>query len=86
MTVTPSTERIVTGPGLRARIRRATWIPAVATAVILFVLGGVLSPGYATWQNLNDILAVAAILAIAAAGQTLVIIAVTSESTCPSVR
>lgn len=75
MTVTPSTERIVTGPGLRARIRRATWIPAVATAVILFVSGGVLSPGYATWQNLNDILAVAAILAIAAAGQTLVIIA-----------
>ncbi|MDI9894584.1 ABC transporter permease [Rhodococcus sp. IEGM 1381] len=75
MTAPALTEPTVTGLGMKARIRKATWIPAVATAVILFVLGGFLSPGYATWQNLNDILAVAAILAIAAAGQTLVIIA-----------
>lgn len=75
MTAPALTEPTVTGLGMKARIRKATWIPAVATAVILFVLGGFLSPGYATWQNLNDILAVAAILAIAAAGQTLVIVA-----------
>ncbi|OZC73589.1 hypothetical protein CH251_13680 [Rhodococcus sp. 06-462-5] len=61
-------------PTARTRLRRAAWLPAVATSVLLFVLGGVLSPGYATWENLNDIVAVAAILAIAAAGQTLVII------------
>jgi ribose transport system permease protein len=58
-----------------ARLRRAAWLPAVATSVVLFILGGILSPGYATWSNLNGILATVSILAIAAAGQTLVIIA-----------
>jgi len=44
------------------------------TAVILLVVGQVLSPGFASWNGLNQVLAAAAILAIASCGQTLVMI------------
>lgn len=55
-------------------LRRAPWLPALVAAIFLLVLGGVLSPGYASWGNLNQILAAAAILMFASAGQTFVMI------------
>lgn len=55
-------------------LRRAPWLPAMLAAILLLILGGLLSPGYATWGNLNQIVAAAAILMFASAGQTFVMI------------
>jgi ribose transport system permease protein len=55
-------------------IQRASWLPAAVTSLVLLLAGGILSPGYASWGNLNQILAGASILMFAAAGQTLVMI------------
>lgn len=55
-------------------LRRAQWLPALFAAVLLLILGGILSPGYASWNNINQILAAAAILMFASAGQTFVMI------------
>ncbi len=55
-------------------LRRAPWLPALIAAILLLALGGVLSPGYASWGNLNQILAAASILMFASAGQTFVMI------------
>lgn len=57
------------------RLRTASWLPAVVTSVVLIAVGGLVSPGYASWANINEIVATAAILALASCGQTLVMIA-----------
>jgi ribose transport system permease protein len=62
------------GTGIWKRITGARWAPALAASLVLLGLGGSLKPGYVTWDNLNQILAVASILTIASAGQTLVMI------------
>ena len=59
---------------LRAVSQSRPWLPALVTAVILLVVGQVLSSGFASWNGLNQVLAAAAILAIASCGQTLVMI------------
>ena len=48
-------------------------LPAIGACILFFVLGEILSPGYLSSKNINNILASGAILALAAAGQTLVI-------------
>ncbi len=63
-----------TGFSFLRRAATTSWLPALFASVLLFALGGALKPGYMTWDNLNQILAVAAILTIASAGQTLVMI------------
>ena len=47
---------------------------ALGLAVLLFVLGGILQPGFASYGQAMNILRLAAFLGIVAAGQTLVII------------
>jgi len=49
-------------------------LPAIISCMVFFALGGILSPGYTSITNLGNILASASILALAAAGQTLVIL------------
>ena len=49
-------------------------VPAVIACIILFILGGLIKPGYASLLNLGNILGSAAILALASAGQTLCIL------------
>lgn len=55
-------------------IRRYPWLPAVVVSVALLVIGQVISPGFASWGNINQIVAIAAILALASCGQTIVMI------------
>lgn len=59
---------------LARRLSKAKWFPAIATSVVLLIVGGIVSPGYATWSNINVIAVTAAILALASCGQTLVMI------------
>ncbi len=59
---------------LRSKVRAYPWLPAAATSVVLLVVGQIVSPGFGTWGNINQILAIAAILALAACGQTIVMI------------
>jgi len=47
---------------------------ALGLAVVLFVVGGILQPGFASYDQAMNILRLAAFLGIVAAGQTLVII------------
>ncbi len=47
---------------------------ALVLAVVLFVVGGILQPGFASFGQATNILRLAAFLGIVAAGQTLVII------------
>ncbi|WP_099024998.1 ABC transporter permease [Mycolicibacterium palauense] len=54
--------------------RRCPWLPAVVVSVVLLVAGQVISPGFASWGNINQIVAIAAILALASCGQTIVMI------------
>jgi ribose transport system permease protein len=58
----------------RRRLQSLPWLPGLIGAVLLIGLGQTLSPGFASWSNINQILAGAAILAIASTGQTLVMI------------
>lgn len=55
-------------------IRRARWLPAVLAAAVLLIFGNILSPGYASWANVNAIFASAAVLAAASMGQTMVMV------------
>jgi ribose transport system permease protein len=55
-------------------IRRHPWLPAVIVSVVLLVIGQVISPGFGSWGNINQIVAIAAILALASCGQTIVMI------------
>ncbi|BCV21389.1 ABC transporter permease [Moorella sp. Hama-1] len=50
------------------------FLPPVIISIILLLIGQILNPGFADANNVGNILAIASILAIAAAGQTLVII------------
>lgn len=49
-------------------------LPAILSCIVFFILGGILSKGYSSAENLGNILASGSILALAAAGQTLVIL------------
>ena len=72
------------GPGLFALLRRGgkdvrrlrlnPIVIALILAVILFVVGGIVQPGFASYGQAMNILRLAAFLGIVAAGQTLVII------------
>ena len=55
-------------------VKQSKMLPAIGACLLFFVLGEILSPGYLSEKNINNILASATILALAAAGQTLVII------------
>jgi len=59
---------------VRGVLRSRPWAPALLVAVVLLIVGNIVSPGFASWRGLNQLLAAAAILAIAACGQTLVMI------------
>lgn len=63
-----------TGTRVKAFAASRSWLPAMATSVVLVAVAGVISPGFASWQNINQLLAAAAILAIAASAQTLVML------------
>lgn len=62
------------GEALRHRLQSWPWLPGIVSAVVLIIVGEVLSSGFGSWYNINQILAGAAILAIASTGQTLVMI------------
>jgi ribose transport system permease protein len=51
-----------------------TYIPAISAAVVLLILGQILSHGFLSMNNLSSILLTSAILTLAAMGQTIVII------------
>jgi ribose transport system permease protein len=55
-------------------IRRYPWLPSVVVSIVLMVLGQLISPGFGSWGNINQIVAIAAILALASCGQTIVMI------------
>lgn len=57
---------------VRSWLRNKPWLPALVTSVVLLVLGEILSPGYASWAGINQILGAASILAIASCGQSMV--------------
>lgn len=69
--VPPPTSR---AEAVRWRLQSWPWLPGLISAAVLLVVGETLSPGFASWSNINQILAGAAILAIASTGQTLVMI------------
>jgi len=46
----------------------------ILISILLFTIGQIINPGFASLQNIGNILAIAGILTIASAGQTLVII------------
>lgn len=58
----------------RVRFGPGPAVIALVLAVALFLIGGIVRPGFATYPLLINILRLAAFLAIIAAGQTLVII------------
>jgi ribose transport system permease protein len=59
---------------VRGQVQHKPWLPALATSVVLLIIGQILSPGYASWSGINQILGAAAILAIPSCGQSLVMI------------
>lgn len=59
---------------VRAIVGSRPWLPALVTSVILLVVGQVLSPGFASWAGINQVLGAAAILAIVSTGQSLVMV------------
>lgn len=56
------------------KLRNSSYIPSIVASVVLIVLGQIVSPGFASLNNIGNIVAVASILAIASIGQTLVIV------------
>jgi ribose transport system permease protein len=54
--------------------RNNVFAPSIIVSLFLLILGEILSPGFASINNIGNILAVASILAIATVGQTLVIL------------
>ena len=46
----------------------------IVISLLLFIIGQIINPGFANIKNIGNILAIAGILTIGAAGQTLVII------------
>jgi ribose transport system permease protein len=56
-------------------VKNHPWAPAAIIVVALLIIGQIISPGFASWGNINQILASAAILALAAVGQSVVMIA-----------
>lgn len=62
------------GPAWQSVFRSKPWLPALVTSVVLIIVGQILSPGFASWDNVNRIIGAAAILAIVSTGQSLVMI------------
>lgn len=56
----------------RVRLRGRPWLPSLLTSIVLLIVGGTISPGYASWGGINQILGAASILAIASCGQSMV--------------
>lgn len=50
------------------------FLPPIIISIILLVIGQIINPGFASINNIGNILAIASILCIGAAGQTLVVI------------
>lgn len=50
------------------------YIPSLSASILLLILGQILSPGFASISNIGNILSMATVLAIAALGQTIIII------------
>jgi ribose transport system permease protein len=50
------------------------YLPPIIISIVLLVIGQLINPGFASINNIGNILAIASVLAIGAAGQTLVII------------
>ncbi len=59
---------------VRSLMQTRPWLPALVTSVVLLVVGQIVSPGFASWGSLNQILAASAILAIVSCGQSIVMI------------
>jgi ribose transport system permease protein len=60
-------------PSLK-RIDLQAFVAPVLISILLLVIGQLINPGFASIQNIGNLLAIAAILAIGAAGQTAVVI------------
>lgn len=58
----------------KIRVRYKQYIPSILASIMLLVIGQVLSPGFASIGNILNIMAIASILAIAAIGQTLIVL------------
>jgi ribose transport system permease protein len=59
---------------VREQVQHKPWLPALATSVVLLIVGQILSPGFASWSGINQVVGAAAILAIPSCGQSLVMI------------
>ncbi len=70
---TPSTQA-TRRTDVRSLFQGRPWLPALLTSVLLLVVGQIVSPGFGSWNGVNQILAASAILAIASCGQSLVMI------------
>jgi ribose transport system permease protein len=62
--------------GVRAQIgfEYKTYVAPIVTTLVLLAIGQIINPGFANINNIGNILAIASILCIGSAGQTLVII------------
>lgn len=56
------------------KIAYKMYIPSLSASILLLILGQILSPGFASISNIGNILSMATVLAIAALGQTIIII------------
>lgn len=73
--VQPAEDLGPTRPSLPARVVRNPVVLAGAVAVLLFVVGQLVAPGFASYGSVMNTLRVSAFLGVIAAGQTFVILA-----------
>lgn len=59
---------------IKALLKDNIYLPSILASLLLLILGQLLSPGFASFHNVGNILAVASILALATIGQTIVIV------------
>lgn len=59
---------------IEALLKNNIYLPSILASLFLLILGQLLSPGFASFHNLGNILAVASVLALATIGQTMVIV------------
>ncbi len=72
-TITINKPLVGNNMGIMAGIK--TYSPAIIACVALFILGGILSPGFASGKNLASILSQSSLLVIIAIGQSIVFFA-----------
>ncbi len=76
----PSAERM-SGPSTRHAFRRGGWlsaqpaVPLVLVVAAVWIVAGLLKPGFGSFGHLRYLLELAAVIGLVAAGQTLVVIA-----------